>query len=84
MGITATPSLVAVQKWEKAIPQYQVGYGSTLDAITNFENTTPGFFVAGNFRGGISVPDCVKQSRAIADRISDFLQSHSLPKTPHQ
>jgi len=81
MGITATPSLVAVQKWEKAIPQYQVGYGRTMDAITRFENETPGFFVSGNFRGGISVPDCVKQSRAMAARISDFLQSHSLPKT---
>ena len=84
MGITATPSLVAVQKWEKAIPQYQVGYGRTMDAITQFENETPGFFVAGNFRGGISVPDCVKPSRAMADRISDFLQSHSLPKTHRQ
>ena len=84
MGITATPSLVAVQKWEKAIPQYQVGYVRTMDAITRFENETPGFFVSGNFRGGISVPDCVKQSRAMADRISDFLQSHSLPKTHRQ
>jgi oxygen-dependent protoporphyrinogen oxidase len=84
MGITATPSLVAVQKWEKAIPQYQVGYGRTMDAITRFENETPGFFVSGNFRGGISVPDCVKQSHAMADRISDFLQSHSLPKTHRQ
>lgn len=84
MGITATPSLFAVQKWEKAIPQYQVGYGRTMDAITQFENETPGFFVSGNFRGGISVPDCVKQSRSMADRISDFLKSHSLPKTHHQ
>jgi oxygen-dependent protoporphyrinogen oxidase len=84
MGITTTPSLVAVQKWEKAIPQYQVGYGRTMDAISRFENATPGFFVSGNFRGGISVPDCVKQSRAMADRISDFLQSHSLPKTHRQ
>jgi len=55
-----------------------------MDAIARFENATPGFFVSGNFRGGISVPDCVKQSRAMADRISDFLQSHSMPKTPHQ
>ncbi|MFM8982478.1 MAG: protoporphyrinogen oxidase, partial [Spartobacteria bacterium] len=84
MGITATPSLVAVQKWEKAIPQYQVGYGRTMNAISHFENATPGFFVSGNFRGGISVPDCLKQSRAIADRISDFLQSLSVLKTPCQ
>ena len=84
MGVTATPILVAVQKWEKAIPQYRVGYGETMDAISSFENDTPGFFVSGNFRGGIAVPDCVKQSRAMADRISDFLQIHSLPKTHRQ
>ena len=84
MGITATPALVAVQKWAKAIPQYQVGYGRTIDAITRFENETPGFFVSGNFRGGISVPDGVKQSRSMADRISDFLKSRSLPKPLRQ
>ena len=84
MGVTATPILVAVQKWEKAIPQYRVGYGETMDAISSFENDTPGFFVSGNFRGGIAVPDCVKQSRAMADRISGFLHSHSLPKTHHR
>ena len=84
MGLTAPPSLVAVQKWEKAIPQYRVGYGRTLDAISRFENDTPGFFVSGNFRGGIAVPDCVKQSRAMADRISDFLSARSPNKTSPQ
>jgi oxygen-dependent protoporphyrinogen oxidase len=84
MGVTATPSLVAVQKWEKAIPQYRVGYGETMDAISNFENDTPGFFVSGNFRGGIAVPDCVKQSCAIADRISGFLSSRSVNTTQTQ
>jgi oxygen-dependent protoporphyrinogen oxidase len=84
MGVTATPSLVAVQKWEKAIPQYRVGYGETMNAISSFENDTPGFFVSGNFRGGIAVPDCVKQSRAIADRISGFLSSRSVNTTQTQ
>lgn len=80
MGISAAPSLVAVQKWERAIPQYRVGYGRTMEAMARFENDTPGFFVSGNFRGGISVPDCVKQSHAMAGRIADFLQTHSLRK----
>lgn len=84
MGLNATPSLVAVQKWEKAIPQYRVGYGETMDAISTFENDTPGFFVSGNFRGGIAVPDCVKQSRAIAERISDFLSNRSANTTQNQ
>lgn len=81
MGITATPGLVAVQKWEKAIPQYRVGYGRTMDAMARFENDTPGFFISGNFRGGISVPDCVKQSHAMGGRIADFLQARSPLKT---
>jgi oxygen-dependent protoporphyrinogen oxidase len=81
MGVTSTPRLIAVQKWEKAIPQYQVGYGRKMDAISSFESDTPGFFVSGNFRGGIAVPDCVKQSRAIADRISDFLSTRSANTT---
>jgi oxygen-dependent protoporphyrinogen oxidase len=84
MGVTATPSLIAVQKWEKAIPQYRVGYGETMNAISSFENDTPGFFVSGNFRGGIAVPDCVKQSRAMSDRISDFLSSRSGNTTHRQ
>ena len=84
MGVTATPSLVAIQKWEKAIPQYRVGYGETMDSISSFENDTPGFFVSGNFRGGIAVPDCVKQSLAMADRISGFLSSRSVNTTQLQ
>ena len=70
MGIQANPDLVVVKQWEKAIPQYQIGHQQIVDAIHDFEKNTPGFYISGNFHGGISVGDCVKNAMEITERIS--------------
>ncbi|GAB4330339.1 MAG: protoporphyrinogen oxidase [Calditrichia bacterium] len=70
MGIKAQPDLVVTQSWPKAIPQYNVGHHLIIEKVAEFEKAHPGLHFSGNFRGGISVGDCIKQSKTIAEELS--------------
>lgn len=48
-----------VHIWEKAIPQYNLEYQQFLDAIDNTEKRFPGIHFIGNYRTGISLPQCI-------------------------
>jgi oxygen-dependent protoporphyrinogen oxidase len=69
LGISAKPSFIHRTTWQKAIPQYEVGYGEFKDMMTNFEKDFPGIYLAGNFRNGISVGDCITNGIAITQKI---------------
>lgn len=61
--------------WEQAIPQYNVGYDHYLKSMKQVEKTNPGFFLAGNFRGGVSVPDCILNGLDTANKFVKYLDS---------
>lgn len=73
MGITAAPIFTSERFWEKAIPQYNLGYIEHERFFDEFEKRNPGLFVSGNFRGGISVGDCVKNADLVANKIYDHI-----------
>ncbi|MEX2456727.1 MAG: protoporphyrinogen oxidase [Balneolaceae bacterium] len=56
--------------WPKSIPQYEPGYDQVLDVFDQIEKRNPGLHLAGNFRNGISVPDCIKNGLKLADDLS--------------
>ncbi|MBP1646627.1 MAG: protoporphyrinogen oxidase [Bacteroidetes bacterium] len=73
LGAHGEPVFSRIIRWNKAIPQYNLGYKSVLDAVTSFENEHPGLFFCSNFRGGIAVGDCVMNGKKTAERIqSDY------------
>jgi oxygen-dependent protoporphyrinogen oxidase len=69
MGISVSPDYYAIKKYEKAIPQYALGHEKIISTISDFEIENNGLYITGNFRGGISVADCVKSSKMLADKI---------------
>ncbi len=69
MGIDLDPVLVKSKLWEKAIPQFRVGYKSVHTKIEEAENAHPGLYIGGNFRWGVSVPDCVSGAREFTDSL---------------
>jgi protoporphyrinogen/coproporphyrinogen III oxidase len=73
MGITSPPILVEQKFWNKAIPQYNLGYIEHEQYFEKFEKENPGIFLSGNFRGGISVGDCVKSSYTNFEKIKEYL-----------
>lgn len=59
LGVTGTPTFRHRTSWQHAIPQYHLHYQNVLDAINLVEKTNPRLHFAGNYRGGISVGDCI-------------------------
>ncbi len=74
LGIEAKPDVVVVRPWPKAIPQYNIGHSQIIEKVEEFERANSGVFLSGNFRGGISVSDCVKNAKGMAERISGELK----------
>ncbi len=62
MRITGSPEIIEYNLWEKAIPQYNVGYIELEKVCSEFESKNPGIYLSGNFRGGISVGDCIRNN----------------------
>lgn len=73
MKINAEPILIRKKLWAHAIPQYNIGYIEHENYFDKFENKNPGLFLSGNYRGGISVGDCVKNSELVYNRVKSFL-----------
>ena len=63
------PVFQHVNRWQQAIPQYEIGYGRVKDAIAELEDRHPGIVFCGNYRDGISVPNTIKSGLDAADRL---------------
>lgn len=68
-SISGDPVIIRHKLWNKAIPQYNIGYIEHERYFEQFEKEHKGFFLSGNYRGGISVGDCVKNSEITFNRI---------------
>jgi protoporphyrinogen/coproporphyrinogen III oxidase len=71
LGVSGEPKFVRIYRWQKAIPQYNTGYGGIKKSISRFESDNPGFYLLGNYRNGISVPDCIKAAYELAGSIAE-------------
>lgn len=65
MKIKGEPILIKHKFWSKSIPQYNLGYIEHERYFEKFEKENPGLILSGNYRGGISVGDCIKNSERI-------------------
>jgi oxygen-dependent protoporphyrinogen oxidase len=79
MAIKGGPVHTRINRWNKAIPQYNLGYDNVVQEIEKCEKNNPGLFFCSNYRGGISVGDCIMSS----DRTSSDVLSH-LKNSIHQ
>jgi len=74
VGLTGEPVFVHRSFYEKAIPQYNVGYGKYLRIMDEIEGANPGYFLAGNFRNGISLGNSIVAGDEVATRIAAWLR----------
>jgi len=75
MQFSGKPVYLNITRWQKSIPQYEIGYQQKMDTLTRFEKSNQGILLAGNYRGGISVGDCVKNAYEIAEDVSSQILS---------
>ncbi len=75
LGIYGTPIFSHVAIYQKAIPQYNVGYGKFKEAMNEIESKAAGFFFAGHYRDGVSLGDSIVSGCKIVERAENFLNS---------
>jgi oxygen-dependent protoporphyrinogen oxidase len=69
LAIVAPPEFIHETTYDAAIPQPPVGYGEVLAELEKFEATAGNIHLAGNFRGGISVLNCIESGVRLARRV---------------
>jgi protoporphyrinogen/coproporphyrinogen III oxidase len=73
MQISGKSVYLHLTRWPKSIPQYELGYQKKMDTFNEFEEQHSGILLTGNYRGGISVGDCIKNAYDIADRLATVI-----------
>jgi protoporphyrinogen/coproporphyrinogen III oxidase len=72
LGITGRPLFTEVAKWERSMPQYEVGH---LDRVTQIETELermPSLTLAGNAYRGAGIPDCIRSGEAAAETLFNY------------
>ncbi|HEU5133402.1 MAG TPA: protoporphyrinogen oxidase, partial [Pyrinomonadaceae bacterium] len=67
LGISEDPRFIEVAKWERSMPQYEVGHLERVEEIEALVNQLPGLALAGNAYRGAGIPDCVRSGEAAAE-----------------
>jgi oxygen-dependent protoporphyrinogen oxidase len=67
------PEEARVVRWERAMPQYEVGH---LGRVGRIRDSLPdGIFVTGSAYGGVGIADCVRQAGETARDVHGYLES---------
>jgi protoporphyrinogen/coproporphyrinogen III oxidase len=75
LGITGKPLFAEVSKWERSMPQYEVGH---LDRVASIEAglaQLPNLQLAGNAYRGAGIPDCIRSGETAAEKLINSLAS---------
>lgn len=59
LGIKESPIFSHYHLWKSAIPQYNLGYEVFCHTIENAQRLFSGLHIMGNYRDGISLPQCI-------------------------
>jgi oxygen-dependent protoporphyrinogen oxidase len=70
IGLSGPPPLAEVTRWPRAIPQYVVGHKDRVERIDEHVRRHAGLRLLGNWRGGIAMPDCVRNANCLADELA--------------
>lgn len=69
LGLRGDPVFTNHQRWDRAIPQYELGHGGVITAAANIEAALPGLYFSGQWRHGVSLGECLAQGQQAAARI---------------
>jgi len=83
LGVRGEPVFVHHTVFPKAIPQYEVGFGRFRTWMNQLETNTPGLFLAGHFRDGISLSDSIVSGDHAAERLAAFVAGRTLTSRLH-
>nr|QCQ84271.1 putative mitochondrial protoporphyrinogen oxidase 2 [Ambrosia artemisiifolia] len=80
LGTEGEPKFLTHYYWSKAFPLYGRDYGLVIEAIEKMEKELPGYFYAGNHKGGLSVGKAISSGCKAAESVIAYLDSYSHQK----
>lgn len=69
LGQNAKPDAARVTRWDKGLPQYEVGHSGRVSRIEGALERNAGIVLAGPDYRGSGIPDCIAQARRAAGRV---------------
>jgi oxygen-dependent protoporphyrinogen oxidase len=69
LGAKAEPRVMAITRYERSIPQYNLGHAERVRKIDDLARSIPGLHLVGNYLHGVSTGDCIKEADRIARQI---------------
>jgi protoporphyrinogen/coproporphyrinogen III oxidase len=69
LNIDRSPLFTEIAKWERSMPQYEVGHLDRVQAIENEVRGLPGLALAGNAYRGAGIPDCIRSGESAAESL---------------
>lgn len=76
-GSDVRPVVVGARKWDRAIPQYNIGYWDIMGQAEEALKDHPGIFLGGNYASGVAFGDCVLWGTETAPQIAEYLAAQS-------
>ncbi len=75
LGISSDPQVVAITRYERSIPQYNLGHFARVREIESLLDGLPGLRLIGNYLHGVSTGDCIKEADRVARELGESLSS---------
>lgn len=73
LDITGEPYVVGITRWQRAIPQYNIGHCDRVQRIEALLNDLPGLHLIGNYLHGVSTGDVIKEAERVAREANQLL-----------
>jgi protoporphyrinogen/coproporphyrinogen III oxidase len=70
LGIECEPLRLPITRYERAIPQYNIGHRERIAKVDAALHNYRGLWLAGNYLHGVSLGDCIKRGEVIAAEIN--------------
>ncbi|WP_437227604.1 protoporphyrinogen oxidase [Planctomicrobium sp. SH661] len=75
LGVRKTPDFAVVARYPEGMPQYTVGHLERIAELQCCEQAFPTLQLAGNYRSGVGVPDCIQSGEQAAESLFKTLQA---------
>lgn len=75
LSISGEPYVISITRYERAIPQYNLGHRERARSIEKLLAEIRGLHLSGNYLRGVSTGDCIKEADRLAMEICETLRS---------
>jgi oxygen-dependent protoporphyrinogen oxidase len=75
LRISSEPRVVGITRYERSIPQYNLGHFARVQEIERLLGDLSGLRIVGNYLHGVSTGDCIKEADRVARDIGESLST---------